>query len=85
LGIPIVAICDTNADPDLIAYPIPGNDDAIRSIRLITTVLVDRIIAGRQRAGLTVPEAVEGNGNESSALPPTTTEPVHADSHESSA
>ena len=52
LGIPIVAICDTNADPDLIAYPIPGNDDAIRSIRLVTSVLVDTIMAGRRRAGL---------------------------------
>jgi len=51
LGIPIVAICDTNADPDLIAHPIPGNDDAIRSIRLITTMLVESILAGRQRAG----------------------------------
>ena len=51
LGIPVVAICDTNADPDLIAYPIPGNDDAIRAIRLITTMLVESILAGRQRAG----------------------------------
>ena len=51
LGIPIVAICDTNADPDQIAYPIPGNDDAIRSIRLITSLLVDRMAAGRQRTG----------------------------------
>lgn len=52
LNIPIVAICDTNADPDQIAYPIPGNDDAIRSVRLISTLLADQIIAGRQRGGL---------------------------------
>ena len=55
LKIPIVAICDTNADPDLIAYPIPGNDDAIRSIKLITTMLVDSIVGGRRRAGLPLP------------------------------
>ncbi len=55
LSIPIVAICDTNADPDLIAHPIPGNDDAIRSIRLITSMLADAIIAGRHKAGLSVP------------------------------
>ena len=39
--IPIVAIVDTNADPDLISVPIPGNDDAIRSVALITRALVD--------------------------------------------
>jgi len=55
LKIPIVAMCDTNADPDLIAYPIPSNDDAIRSIRLITTMLADSIVAGRRKAGLPIP------------------------------
>ena len=49
LNIPIVAICDTNADPDLITYPIPGNDDAIRSIKLITSLIAESIIAGRRR------------------------------------
>src|SRR3989338_1430849 len=49
LNIPIVAICDTNADPDLIAYPIPGNDDAIRSITLITTLVTQAILARRRR------------------------------------
>ena len=49
LKIPVVAICDTNADPDLIMYPVPGNDDALRSIRLIIGMLTDRIIAGRSR------------------------------------
>ncbi len=55
LKIPVVAICDTNADPDLIAYSIPGNDDAIRSIRLITSLVVDSILAGRHQAGLVNP------------------------------
>ncbi len=53
LKIPIVAICDTNSDPDRIAYPIPGNDDAIRSIRVILQKLVDAMVAssgGRLKA-----------------------------------
>ena len=49
LSLPIVAICDSNADPDLISYPIPGNDDAIRSIRLIASLVADSVIAGRRR------------------------------------
>jgi len=49
LGIPILAITDTNCDPDLINYPIPGNDDAIRSIKLITARLADAVVDGSQR------------------------------------
>ena len=49
LNIPIVAICDTNADPELVSYPIPGNDDAIRSIKLIMSIIAERVLAGRQR------------------------------------
>jgi small subunit ribosomal protein S2 len=49
LGIPIIAITDTNCDPDLIDYPIPGNDDAIRSIKLITARLSDAVVDGSQR------------------------------------
>ena len=47
LGIPIIAIVDTNCDPDFIDLPIPGNDDAIRSIRLICSVLAEAVIQGR--------------------------------------
>jgi small subunit ribosomal protein S2 len=47
LGIPVVAIVDTNADPDVITVPIPGNDDAIRSVSLITTALCDAIREAR--------------------------------------
>ncbi len=46
LGIPVVAIVDTNADPNLIDYPIAGNDDAIRSIRVLLQKLVDALVAG---------------------------------------
>jgi len=47
LGIPIIAIIDTNCDPDEIDYIIPGNDDAIRAIKLITSLLADAVIEGR--------------------------------------
>ena len=50
LSIPIVAIVDTNCDPDPIDYPIPGNDDAIRSIKLVCTVLADAVTEGRATA-----------------------------------
>ena len=49
LGIPIVAIIDTNADPDLIDYPIPANDDAMRSIKLLTGLITDSIVEGRKQ------------------------------------
>ncbi len=48
LNIPIVGLLDTNCDPDYIDYPIPGNDDALKSIRYITSVLVDTILEGRK-------------------------------------
>ena len=46
LGIPVVAILDTNCDPDEVAFPIPGNDDAIRSVNLLTRVIADAVAAG---------------------------------------
>ncbi len=50
LGIPIIAICDTNSDPDLITVPIAGNDDAIRSVELITRAIADAIAEARREA-----------------------------------
>ena len=50
LGIPIVAICDTNSDPDLITVPIAGNDDAIRSVELITGAFADALAEARREA-----------------------------------
>ncbi|MGB2579149.1 small subunit ribosomal protein S2 [Elusimicrobium simillimum] len=50
LNIPVVAVCDTNADPDPIDYPIPGNDDAARSIKLFCAAVADSIIEGRTEA-----------------------------------
>ena len=49
LSIPIIAITDTNCDPDQVDYVIPGNDDAIRSIRLITQRIADAVVEGTQR------------------------------------
>ena len=57
LGIPVIAIVDTNCDPDDADYIIPGNDDAIRAIRLISSVLADAVIEGRQGEQLTEAEA----------------------------
>ena len=48
LGIPIVAIVDTNCDPDLVDYVIPGNDDAIRAVKLISGKMADAVLEGRQ-------------------------------------
>ncbi|OBR94739.1 MULTISPECIES: 30S ribosomal protein S2 [Clostridium] len=48
LGIPVVAIVDTNCDPDEIDYVIPGNDDAIRAVKLITSKVADAVMEGRQ-------------------------------------
>jgi len=46
LGIPVIAILDTNCDPDLVDYPVPGNDDAIRSVGLLTRVVADAVAEG---------------------------------------
>lgn len=49
LGIPVVGVIDTNADPDLITYPVPGNDDAIRAIKLFCSLVSAAILEGRNR------------------------------------
>jgi small subunit ribosomal protein S2 len=57
LKIPVIAITDTNCDPDEVDYLIPGNDDAIRSVRLITSAIADAAIAGSMQAEIRVAEA----------------------------
>lgn len=59
LGIPVVAIVDTNCDPDDADYVIPGNDDAIRAIKLISSVIADAVIEGRQGEQMEEAEAAE--------------------------
>lgn len=49
MGVPVVAIVDTNCDPDLVDWVIPGNDDALRAIRLFTSKIADAVLAGRQQ------------------------------------
>jgi small subunit ribosomal protein S2 len=69
LGIPVVAILDSNCDPDDVDYPIPGNDDAIRSVALLTRVIADAVADGLvSRAGAAAgddkPEAAEPGADE---------------------
>ena len=71
LGIPIIAIVDTNCDPDPIDLPVPGNDDAIRSIRLICSVLAESVVQGRGGAS-------EGEQVSEDAGQPKTVAPVDA-------
>jgi small subunit ribosomal protein S2 len=64
IGIPVIAITDTNCDPDKIDYVVPGNDDAIRSIRLITARIADAAVEGSQRRKETVGrEESQGGGD----------------------
>ena len=67
LGIPIVAIVDTNCDPDEIDYPIPGNDDAIRAIKLISQAMANAVLEGRQGA-----DAAEAEENPEPSVEETT-------------
>lgn len=62
LGIPIVAIVDTNCDPDEIDHIIPGNDDAIRAVKLLTAKMADAVIEGRQ--GVDAAGTTEAEGDE---------------------
>jgi small subunit ribosomal protein S2 len=48
MGVPVVAVVDTNCDPDMVDWPIPGNDDALRAIRLFTSKIADAVLTGRQ-------------------------------------
>ena len=59
LGIPIIAIVDTNCDPDEVDYVIPGNDDAIRAVKLIAGAMADAVIEGRQGTDAVAEEATE--------------------------
>lgn len=62
LGITTIALIDTNCDPDEVDLPIPGNDDSIRSIELISSLLADAVLAGKASAGQRRQEQTEGAG-----------------------
>ena len=59
LGIPVIAIVDTNCDPDDVDYVIPGNDDAIRAIKLIAGAVADAVIEGRGGEQTTLAEEAQ--------------------------
>jgi small subunit ribosomal protein S2 len=59
LEVPVVAIADTNADPEMLSVPIPGNDDAIRSVTLITRAVADAVVAARREAPEAATEEAE--------------------------
>ena len=67
LGIPVFAMIDTNVDPDLVTYPIPANDDAIRSVKLISSVIANAIIEGNQGKEVKEVASEEINVEEGSA------------------
>ncbi|MFA6169802.1 MAG: 30S ribosomal protein S2 [Candidatus Margulisiibacteriota bacterium] len=68
LNIPVIAVVDTNSDPDDVDYPVPGNDDAIRSIKLLTKLIADAVMAGRETT--TTTEGLEGEAaTDSIAVP----------------
>ncbi len=68
LHIPVVGVCDTNCDPDMIDWPIPGNDDAARSIRLFCATMADAVIDGRAEAEAEK-AAAQQSAQEAAALP----------------
>jgi small subunit ribosomal protein S2 len=64
LGVPVVAVVDTNCDPDVIDYVIPGNDDAIRSGTLLSRVIADAVIEGKHIASLGIPGVTRSTDDE---------------------
>ncbi|MFH1355177.1 MAG: 30S ribosomal protein S2 [Candidatus Omnitrophota bacterium] len=76
LSIPVIALIDTNSNPDLIAYPIPGNDDATKSIGMIAKIMADTIIEGRKKFlsylsqdGVKIVKEEKGEGLDAQILP----------------
>ncbi|MBI5464387.1 MAG: 30S ribosomal protein S2 [Ignavibacteriales bacterium] len=65
LGIPVIAIVDTNTDPESVDYPIPANDDALKSVQLITKVIADAVIEGNQRVAAKRAEEAASKSRES--------------------
>ena len=67
LGITLIGICDTNCDPDELDYVIPGNDDAIRAVKLIVSKMADAVIEARQGDAAEVEEAAEADADSAEA------------------
>ncbi len=84
LGIPVVSIVDTNCDPDLIDYVIPGNDDAIRAVRLLTSRIADAVLEGRQGVQVRQETSKPGKPEQDDAPVKEKDEPVAAEVTETS-
>jgi len=69
MGIPIVAVVDTNCDPSGIDYPIPGNDDAIRAISLFTEIIANAVIDADNEIGIEIIENLQEESEETSLEP----------------
>jgi small subunit ribosomal protein S2 len=76
LKIPIIAVIDTNCDPDEIDYPIPGNDDAIRAVKLMVGKIADAIIEGRTESESSYDESAYAPAEEYAAAAPAEPEPA---------
>jgi len=76
MGIPVVAIVDTNCNPDEIDYPIPANDDAIRAVKLVCTKIADAVIEGKESLMTAVPAEVVEEKVEGEAAVPGADEPL---------
>jgi len=76
MGIPIIAVVDTNCNPEGINYPIPGNDDAIRAINLFTQVIANAVIEADNEQGLKVIETLQDEEDEASAAEAATEAPA---------
>jgi len=76
LGIPCIAIVDTNSDPDVVPIPVPGNDDAIRAIHLFCSVVAGAVMEGRMRAGKVETDQAQRPAPPVAAAPVAAAEPV---------
>ena len=65
LGIPVVGIVDTNCDPEELDFPIPGNDDAIRAVKLIAETIANAVIEAKQGEQYSAPQTDEDDSDES--------------------
>ena len=76
MGVPVIAMVDTNCNPDEIDYPIPSNDDAIRAIKLICSKVADAVLEGKASLEATAKQAEDAGATTGEAAPPQSTEPL---------
>ena len=79
LGIPVIGLVDTNCSPEDVDYPIPGNDDAIRAVKLITDVMANAVIEGKQGEILEASQEESSSEEQEAVAEPTSIEEVVAE------